>query len=258
MKICKLCLKNGADQNNSHIIPKFMGKRLFENIKPRHTIRIDISGKFDTLQDTPKEDKILCKVCEKRFAILEHYFSLKLISIHNHSNQKDKFKIHSDGTNNTLECLNIKKKALMLFNYSLIWKVSISNVHEFVKMKIPNSSEEYIRKFLDGNLKNTHSELLASFNQISNIPEFECFTFKCDTTNEYTRGIFTAYEFAKHSFGIFLVDIVVFLYLDKKSVREDFNIIKNISSNNALISLATPKEWKILNNGPLRNIGKKL
>lgn len=256
MKTCKLCLKNPADQNNSHIIPKFMGKRLFENIKPRHSVQIDIGGKFDKIQDTPKEDNILCKVCEKRFAILEHYFSLKLISIHNHSNQKDKFKIHSDGTNNTLECLNIKKEALMLFNYSLIWKVSISSVYAFLKMKMPNSAEESIRKFLDDNLKNTHSELLQNFNQINNVPEFDCFTFKCNATNEFTRGIFTAYEFAENSFGVFLVDIIVFLYIEKEIVPEDFSIIKNISTKNALISLATPKEWKFLNNGPLRNIGK--
>ena len=256
MKTCKLCLSNIADQKNSHIIPKFMGKRLFENIKPRYSVRINIEGKADKIQDTPKEDNILCASCEKRFALIEHYFSLKLLSIHNYSNQKDKFKIHSDGTNNTLECLNIKNEALLLFNYSLIWKVSISNLYEFLKMKMPNSVEEDIRKFLNANLKNTHLELLESFNQINNVPEFDCFTFKCNTTNEFTRGIFTAYEFAKNSFGIFLVDIVIFIYLDKGTVPNDFSIIKNIATKNALISLATPKEWKVLNNGPLRNIGK--
>ncbi len=256
MKNCKLCLIKVADQKNSHIIPKFMGKRLFENIKPRHSVRIDINGKADKLQDTPKQDNILCTSCEKRFAILEHYFSLKLASIHNYNNQKEKFHIHSDGTNNTLECLMIKKEAMILFNYSLIWKVSISNVYEFLKMKMPISCEERIRLFLDTNLKETHSELLGSFDKIKNIPEFDCFTFKCDVTNEFTRGIYTAYEFAKNSFGIFLVDLVIFLYLDKDSVPKDFSILKKITTKSALISLATAKEWKILNNGPLRNIRK--
>lgn len=258
MKTCKLCLNNVADQNNSHIIPKFMGKRLFENVKPRHSVRIDISGRIDKSQDTPKEDKILCKTCEKRFAILEHYFSIKLTSVHDYLNQKEKFKIHSDGTNNTLECLNIRKEALMLFNYSLIWKVSISNLYEFLKMKIPDSQEELIREFLDTNLKNTHFELLENFNQINQLPEYHCFTFKCNVTNEFTRGIFTAYEFAKNSFGIFLVDLVVFLYLDRGSMPKDFNIHKDITTENALISLSKPKEWKILNNVPLKNISKKL
>ena len=256
MKICKLCLKNIADQKNSHIIPKFMGKRLFENVKPRHSVRIDKNGKADKLQDTPKEDNILCTNCEKRFAILEHYFSIKLTSIHNYNNQKEKFIIHSDGTNNTLECLNIKKEVMMLFNYSLIWKVSVSNVYEFLKMKMPNSVEECIRLFLDVNLKDTHSELLGNFNKINNVPEFDCFSFKCEVSNEFTRGIYTAYEFAKNSFGIFLVDLAIFLYLDKESVTKDFKVIKNITTENALISLATPKQWKTLNNGPLKNIGK--
>lgn len=256
MKNCKLCLINVADQKNSHIIPKFMGKRLFENIKPRHSVRIDITGKTDKLQDTPKKDNIFCKSCEKRFAILEHYFSLKLTSIHNYKNQKEKFDIHSDGKNRTLECLNIRKEAMMLFNYSLIWKISISNVYEFLKMKLPNSVEERIRLFLDANLKNSHSELLNCFNKISNLPKFNCYTFKCDVSNEFTRGIYTAYEFGKNSFGIFLVDIVIFFYIDKENVPKDFSIFKNIKTENALVSLATPDEWKILNNGPLKNIGK--
>src|SRR5690606_27106651 len=105
--------------------------------------------------------------------------------------------------------LNISKSAMMLFNYSLIWKVSISNLYEFLKMKLPDSNEEQIREFLDSNLKNTHSELVENFKKMTNVTEYDCFTFKCNVRNEFTRGIFTAYEFAKNSFGLFLVDFVV-------------------------------------------------
>lgn len=234
-----------------------MGKRLFENSKPRHSLRIDINGKVNKLQDTPKEDHILCKSCEKRFAGLEHYFSIKLKSIHNHHNQKDKFIVHSDGTNHTLECLHIKNEAMLLFNYALIWKISVSNLYEFLKMKLPELIEERIRLFLDENLKNTHSELLISFNTLNHLPEFDCFTFKCVVSNEFTRGIFTTYEFAKNSYGIFLVELIIILYLDKKSVPNDFNLFKKIKTDNALISMATPEEWKILNNKPLKNIKKQ-
>jgi len=234
-----------------------MGKRLFEDIKPRHSLRVDINGKVNKLQDTPKEDHILCKSCEKRFAILEHYFSIKLKSIHNHSNQSDKFIVHSDGTNHTLECLHIKNEAMMLFNYALIWKVSVSNLYEFLKMNLPELIEERIRLFLDKNLKRTHSELLSEFNTQKLIPEFDCFTFKCVVSNEFTRGIFTAYEFAKNSYGIFLVELIIILYLDKKNVPNDFNLFKKIKTDNALISMVTPKEWKILNNKPLKNIRKQ-
>src|SRR5690606_9376272 len=92
MPLCKLCLNNEADKRNSHIIPKFMGKRLFES-KPKHGIQIDIRGKQSKIQDIPKEHYIFCSKCEKRFSRLEHYFSLKINSIHNHSNEKNRFKI---------------------------------------------------------------------------------------------------------------------------------------------------------------------
>lgn len=72
---CKLCKNNSADKDNSHIIPKFMSKRLFDGIKPRYSVAIGKNGKQQKLQDTPKESKILCTSCEARLEKLETYFA---------------------------------------------------------------------------------------------------------------------------------------------------------------------------------------
>lgn len=41
----------------------------------RHAISINRGGKERKIQDTPKEDNILCTFCEKRIGMLEAYFS---------------------------------------------------------------------------------------------------------------------------------------------------------------------------------------
>ncbi len=52
--ICELCKVKYADKKNSHIIPKFLGKGLFADTAPRHSISISKEGK-------QKKNKILQK-----------------------------------------------------------------------------------------------------------------------------------------------------------------------------------------------------
>lgn len=76
--ICKLCLEKEADQANSHIIPKFLGKNLFVEIKPRHSLLYSSDGNLRKVQDTPKEDNIFCENCEKGFSLYETCCSIHL------------------------------------------------------------------------------------------------------------------------------------------------------------------------------------
>ena len=63
-----------------------MCKGLFEATEPRHALSIDKNGTGKKVQDTPKEDFILCKTCEKRIEILETYFARVIEEIHNYKN----------------------------------------------------------------------------------------------------------------------------------------------------------------------------
>lgn len=81
MQNCRLCKDRVADKSNSHLIPKFMCKRLFEDTKPRHTVSLSKNGIQTKIQDVPKENYILCSFCEKRFEKLETYFSRVFMEI---------------------------------------------------------------------------------------------------------------------------------------------------------------------------------
>jgi len=234
-----------------------MGKRLFEGSKPRYSVKIDISGRQNRIQDTPKEDYIFCSECEERFAKIEHYFSLRLTSIHNYKNETHKFKLYGIGNNQILECLNIPINEMRLFNYSLIWKTSISNLYEFKKFKIPAEYEERLRVFLNTYLTTSHNTLKEKFQTIKDDTDSDSYFFKCIVKNEFSRGVFTAYEFGENAFGLFLIDFIIFFYVDKSKIPEDFKIISELQKKNTLIAMADVPRWKKINSAPMDNIGKK-
>ena len=68
--ICFLCETNNAIKKNSHIFPKFITKSIFGNGKG-YQIDVNNSDKQPrVIQDTPKEDYLICEKCEKYFEIL--------------------------------------------------------------------------------------------------------------------------------------------------------------------------------------------
>lgn len=102
-----------------------MAKRLFEATTPRHSIEIQRNGKWKKIQDTPKENFIFCKNCEKRLEFLETFISRKITSINNYNNLKNDFNLIENGTNKILKCLKISPIGFKLFIYSIVWRTSI-------------------------------------------------------------------------------------------------------------------------------------
>ena len=234
-----------------------MGKRLFES-KPKHGIQIDISGKQSKIQDIPKEHYIFCSKCEKRFSRLEHYFSLKINSIHNHLNEKNRFKIHFTGDNNLLECLNLSHNALKLFNFTLVWRTSVSEHPLFKNYKLPESYEEKLREILDTSLFESQSETLENLNTLNDDTGLDSYFFKCKIKNEFTRGYFSTFQIGENAFGLFLVDFIVYTYTDKKSIPKEFNFISNLQKENALIVMTSIENWRKINDGSIKNFKSRL
>lgn len=257
MPNCKLCQNREADKPNSHIIPKFLAKRLFEFTKPRHTLSINRKGESRKIQDTPKENFILCKICEKRLEYLETLISKKVTSINNYNNLKDKFTIKEYGKNKILECLNISPIGFKLFVYSLVWRASISNLPEFETFKLDDKTEAELRMFLDKSLKTNNSELVISISKIIDFPNYHYCIFKPLSRNEFSRGIFTAYKMAEFQFGIFTVDYIFFFYSNAKDMNPAFEFVSNFQNDKLLITLAGTDDWKILNELVVRKMLKK-
>lgn len=258
MQKCHLCRINEADKLNSHIIPKFLSKRIFEHTKPRHTLAIRKLGKAFKLQDTPKENNILCKACERRFEYIETLFSRKIISINNYTNLRNDFDVVLFGKNKILECLKINPTSFKIFIYSIIWRSSISKLEEFNKFKLPDEVEENLRIFLNANLYLSHSVLIDSFDKIVDIPEYHFIIFKPTFRNESTRGIFTAYQIGPNQFGVFTVDFIIMFHTIEESIDPLSKIVSNKQNNKVRLVLAGTDAWRELNDSVVYRMLNKL
>lgn len=244
MPTCKLCKNNSADKDNSHIIPKFMSKRLFDGIKPRHSIAIRNNGKQQKSQDTPKESKILCISCESRLEKLETYFAKFFIEINNLASARRNYTIEQLTDNEMLLCNDLHPNIFKLFIFSLVWRCSISNLSDFENFTLNSLVEEDLRVFLNLNLKNSHGELMQSLDGIQQVPRYH---FCVTKPKNKTRGIFTAFNFAPEAFTILTVDYAIFFYssvVPYVSIHEHFS---NRDNEIVKIILGDDDKWLELN-----------
>ena len=247
MENCKLCKTNVADKMNSHIIPKFMCKGLFENSKPRHSIEINNKGKSKKIQDSPKENNILCASCEKRIEIIETYFSKKIIDIHNFINVKDRIDVETISDQKYLICKNIKPIIFKLFIYSLVWRSSISKLNEFEKYKIKQNIEEEIRIFLNDNLKISHKELFENIEKNIEYPSYHFCLIKPISKNNQSRGILTAFNSGENQHLLMLVDFAIFFFTKEDSIDFTFKFYSNKQNEKVIIAMGEIEKWTDLN-----------
>ncbi|MCC9073278.1 hypothetical protein LNQ49_17000 [Flavobacterium sp. F-65] len=251
MKNCTLCQERIADKLNSHIIPKFMCKRLFENSNPRHSIQLSKDGKQFKLQDVPKENNIFCKQCENRFEKLETYFSRVLIEINSLQNAVRKYEIELTDNQDVLSCNDITPSLFHLFFYSLLWRASISKHILFDTFKIGTEVQEELRIFLNENLFDTQKDLLLNAKTITKIPIYHTCFIK---PKNNTRGIFSAYNFAPNAYAIYTVDYALFFYTKEDDCMPAHKLYGNISNEIIKVVLANDENWKVLNNSVVKNM----
>ncbi|MBF0695376.1 MAG: hypothetical protein IR153_10010 [Flavobacterium sp.] len=251
MKNCTLCKERTADKLNSHIIPKFMCKRLFENTNPRHSVQISKDGKQSKLQDVPKENNVFCKKCETKFEKLETYFSRVLIEINSPQNAVRNYTIVPTEKQDLLYCDDITPSLFYLFFYSLLWRASISKHILFDTFKIGTDVQEELRSFLNLNLFDTQKELLLNARTISKIPAYyTCFI----KPKNRTRGIFSAYNSAPNSFSIYTVDYVLFFYTKEKDCLPAHKLYGNINNETIKVVIADDENWQTLNKLVVQNM----
>ena len=253
MKKCNLCKINEANKKNSHIIPKFLGKPLFQNTKPRHTLGVNNKGAKRKIQDIPKEDFILCKNCEKKFEIIETYFSKKIELINNYSNRKDIFEVINFGSNRVLHCLNLDHNLFKLFWYSVIWRVSISSHQYFKNFELPNDIENELRIFLNTNLNEIHTDFIQNLVKIKSFPKYHIIAFKPDSQKREIIGLLTAFRMSPDHFGIFTSDTILFFYLNNKKLDHTLHLMSNKYESTVKLVLTNSKQWKEINSNVIRH-----
>jgi hypothetical protein len=245
--LCKLCKKRDADKLNSHIIPKFLGKSLFQDTNPRHALWIDRGGSYKRSQDTPKEDNILCSFCERRFEIIETHFARIITLLHEYQKHPDLFRIGTIITQKYLTCTAIEPDLFKLFTYSIVWRCSISNLYEFKPFKLLEEHEEVLRSCLDSKLKGDHHAMLSSLQGKSEIPLYHYVIVKPEIKSAKSRGVFSAATMSDDAHVLFLVDLAIFFYTDNKSIGPVLRNFSNRQDRSVYITLGNLMDWRSLN-----------
>jgi len=254
MNLCKLCKVRNADKENSHIIPKFLGKPLFRSPNHRAAMEINKGGRNKKIQDIPKEDFILCSNCEQKFSILETYFARKLKSINDFKNRKNDFRLAQVHSNNLLIPENLDPIFFKLFSVSLFWRTSISTLFLYEKFKLPELIEEELRVFLSKNLREKHRDLIEVLPKIKNTPNYHFVVFKPEFNNRDFIGGLTAYQTSKNIYTIFTSDLVFQFYSELIHTDPIIDLISNLQNEEVRIILSSNENWKALGSAVIKKV----
>jgi hypothetical protein len=224
-----------------------MCKGLFEAVEPRHCLSIDKLGKGRKVQDTPKEDFILCKSCEKRIEVLETHFARVINDIHLYKNFPGRFKLLSIGTQQYIECNDINPTLFKLFLYSLVWRASISNLFEFLPFHLTSIDEEIIREFLNSNLTTDKKSLIEGIEKRSNVPSYHSCIIKPKEKSASSRGTFSICSMSETAHILLLIDFAIFFYTDQISIGQVLEKFSNKQNQKVIVALVETEPWLDLN-----------
>lgn len=175
--ICLLCKTRNSNKKNSHVISKFLGNKLFEgkSIRRAKAVNFEEGTITDdrTVQDTYKEDYILCSICEDKISIIESLVARSLHPIFKKITTSDFISKSNFENLKYWELVKIDPRVFHLFVYSLLWRASIS-IKSYPNIKCEPDNENQINVILNEYLKESSDELKAKLDD-ENISEFPYF-----------------------------------------------------------------------------------
>jgi len=163
--ICQLCKKERKLIRQSHIIPDFMYKGLFND---KHFIaKFNLTGKCDTklYPNGYYDSDILCENCDNiLIGRLESYAKIVLFGGKRKRSNFHEIEQEVDiWSNKMLHVRNVDYKRFKLFLLSVLWKASISKQDIFKHVEL-GCHEEIIRKMiLDSNPGNENEYPIGIF-----------------------------------------------------------------------------------------------
>jgi hypothetical protein len=248
--ICLLCMKELATATNSHIFPKYISTKFFgEGKRKGYTISSENhENPIQEVQDSPKEDHILCQECEDYFCVLER------ISSHTFNNWRDKVdasefeRIDLSEDLYIINCHTSEKKVMWLFIYSLFWRAGISSNSLFNNYKLSNEIQEEIRVILVTYRSNRQKVVLNILNEL---PEFNVFPVVVHTADSFdvTKNILFS-ENSKVCYRLTVDQFCFMLFENYNQSSEDFlktkvyyEAVGNFSVNDFKIAVLSKRLW---------------
>lgn len=132
--VCALCKMNG-DLQNSHIIPEFFYKLVYDPNPRRFRVISAIVSEPERFEQKGFRERLLCKDCEQKLGRWESYAKKSFV---------DGQGLQITQQNIAVALSNLDYKLFKLFLLSLIWRMSVSTLDFFKEVRL-GPYEEKIR-----------------------------------------------------------------------------------------------------------------
>lgn len=231
--ICKLC-KSKQMLINSHIIPKFLHKKI--DPKKNTPCVIYENSKVSNKNDLGSTESLLCENCDNVIlSQYENYFNqiwYKNSVLPNLLNHKD------------ILSIDIDYNSFLLFHLSIFWRMSVSSLSTFRDIDFGEKHNEQIRILLlnNGNSKNLYKIVVKVIEQNKKLFDkiiVKPVRFHIDSHNIYSAiygGCEVRLKISSHSCKTFdniaisdkKANILIVNYQEVEQLRKTSDIIKNI------------------------------
>lgn len=142
---CALCHAE-ATLRNSHIIPEFLYRTLYDDKHRFHQISADRDRPNRLLQKGLRAP-LLCDTCELRFSVYERYASMFL-------NGGVGVSVRQDG--DRLHLANLDYKKLKLFQLSVLWRASVASLPAFSQVSLGPHAKQIWKMLANDDPGGTH------------------------------------------------------------------------------------------------------
>lgn len=134
--ICHLC-KNKSELRNSHIIPEFVYKMLYDDKHKFHVLSTQ-DKRPRPMEQKGIREKLLCGDCEQKLSVFEKYAREVILG---------GVEITVENKGNLTKISDINYQKFKLFQMSILWRASISSHQMFSRVSL-GRHEEIIRKMI--------------------------------------------------------------------------------------------------------------
>ncbi|MCF2442390.1 hypothetical protein L0657_00380 [Dyadobacter sp. CY345] len=256
---CCLCQNERSTKKNSHIIPKFMGKVLFENNDKRQIFGVTAKNidKPFIYQDTAKEDYIFCPSCESYLSVLEGYFAQQIHNLIKSNRGPVYFESLFDNVGSQfLKTKLVEPRLVYLLIDSILFRCHIASIFPFERFLIDKNLLEKIRLQLLRFKGNNTNEIFTTLNQNS---DFEYRTFMLGTPLNWSESVSAARVNVNSNTNPVIIltgFYLIMIHLNEQKPREQ--VYLNNGLTGIKITLMPDSFWNMIPDTILRQLIKRI
>jgi hypothetical protein len=268
---CLLCNCNNSEKRNSHILPRFISTNfLGKKGGPRKGFSLDadvpvsigangeVNSRPKQIQDSPKEDFILCDECEAYFSILETA-SARFYKDWREKESKGELYIHRPITEvRILSNFELYPPLNRLLVYSFFWRASISSHKLFSSYKLRAELEEGLKTILLSYKSNSKDQLIWNI-KAQPVPVLPYCIITSETFTDETANILAGIN-PTNPASLHVDQYVFFLFEEISDLKNPFFIRSANKYDNDLYIIVVPEElWSnVIVNPTLERAAKQI